>query len=128
MRLAGRITLSTIITALLVLIAAMGISATVISQDKDMSKVEQQYYKEMEREYVKDLRALLANKGYSNSGVTMNRVINEDGSMEYLVTIHHKRISKLDNTDKQKLVVECNEISFPMENCNFYHEFLETDL
>lgn len=128
MRLAGRITLSTIITALLVLIAAMGISATVISQDKGMSKVEQQYYKEMEREYVKDLRTLLANKGYSNSGVTMNRIINEDGSMEYLVTIHHKRISKLDNTDKQKLVVACNEIEFPMENCNFYHEFLETDL
>ncbi len=128
MRLAGRITLSTIITALLVLIAAMGISATVISQDKDMSKVEQQYYKEMEREYVKDLRALLANKGYSNSGVTMNRVINEDGSMEYFVTIHHKRISKLDNIDKQKLVAECNEIAFPMENCNFYHHFLETDL
>ena len=128
MRLAGRITLSTIITALLVLIAAMGISATVISQDKGMSKVEQQYYKEMEKEYVKDLRALLANKGYSNSGVTMNRVINEDGSMEYLVTIHHKRISKLDNTDRQKLVAECNEIAFPMENCNFYHEFLETDL
>ena len=75
---------TTIFTALLILIAAFGISGTVLSQKDGMSKEMQEYYRTVEQEYVKELRTYLTQQGYSDSGVTMNRIINEDGTIQYV--------------------------------------------
>lgn len=116
-----------IATALLVLIAAFGISGTVFSQKNGMSEAMHEYYRTVEREYVKEIRVFLTEQGYSNSGVTMNRITNEDGSMEYVVTIHHRRISRLEESEKEALLAACSELDFPVEDCGFYHKFLEAD-
>lgn len=118
---------TTIFTALLILIAAFGISGTVLSQKDGMSKEMQEYYRTVEQEYVKELRTYLTQQGYSDSGVTMNRIINEDGSRDYIVTIHHRRIAGLEDTEKEALLASCKEITFPVEDCGFYHKFLESD-
>lgn len=116
-----------VFTALLILIAAFGISGTVLSQKDGMSKEMQEYYRTVEKEYVKELRTYLAQQGYSDSGVTMNRIINEDGSRDYVVTIRHRRIEGLEDTEKEALLASCKEIAFPVEDCGFYHKFLESD-
>lgn len=121
-------TITTIITVLLVLIIAFCISGTVIGQNKGDARAEEQYYQAAELAYIKEIRNLLEEKGYSNSGVTMNRVIEEDGTREYTVTIHHRRISCLSDEQKNALVTECQSIDFSVENCSIFHEFLETDL
>lgn len=121
-------TITTIITVLLVLIIAFCISGTVIGQNKGDARAEEQYYQAAEQAYIKEIRNLLEEKGYSNSGVTMNRVIEEDGTREYTVTIHHRRISCLSDEQKNALVTECQSIDFSVENCSIFHEFLETDL
>lgn len=117
-----------VITAILVLISGLCISGTVISQEKGRSKVEEKYYRQIEQEYVKEMRAFLAESGYKNSGVTMTYVLTEDGNRRYTVTIHHKKISALDEMCKQQLKEACKKVDFPVENCVFYHEFLVTDL
>lgn len=123
-----RMTLSTIIMIALVLVTAFFISGTVISQNKGQSRVEEEYYKTLEQEYIQQIRELLSQKGYDNSGVTMTKVIEENGERDYIVDIHHKRFSKLDETKQNELLNECASISFPVEDCTFFHEFLETDL
>ncbi|MDE7404890.1 MAG: hypothetical protein K2M81_07280, partial [Lachnospiraceae bacterium] len=79
-------------------------------------------------EYVKKIRKLLTERGYCNSGVTMNRVVQEDGSRQYTVTIHHRRIMQLNEEQQKELLDECRMIDFPVEDCIFCYEFLETDL
>lgn len=121
-------TITAIITIVLALVIAFCISGTVIGQNKGDARAEEQYYRVAEQEYMQEIRNLLEEKGYCNSGVTMNRVIEEDGTREYIVTIHHRRIENLSDEQKNALVTECQSIGFPVENCSFCHEFLETDL
>lgn len=128
MRNLKEITITSIITVILVLIIAFCISGTVLSQNKGASRVEEQYYHAMEQEYVQGIRGLLEEKGYRNSGVTMTRVTEEDGTREYTVTIYHRRIMKLSREQQKELIEECRMVDFPVEDCNFCHKFLETDL
>lgn len=121
------ITIATIITVLLVLVTAFCISGTVLSQKKGGSIVEGQYYRAAEQEYVRAVKSLLSEKGYENSGVTMNSVVEEDGSRAYTVTIHHRRIEQLDAEEKHALIEACQRLVFPIGDCIFFHQFLETD-
>ncbi|MBQ8596502.1 MAG: hypothetical protein IJ409_10545 [Lachnospiraceae bacterium] len=120
--------LTIILTVILVFISAFCISGTVISQERGKSKVEEKYYRQAEQAYVKEVRSFLNEQGYKNSGVTMTYILAEDGSREYTVTIHHKKINALDESGKYRLMEACRQIVFPVEDCSFFHEFLEADL
>lgn len=117
-----------IFTLALILISAFCISGTVISQEKGRSQVDEKYHRQIEQAYVKEVRSFLDEQGYKNSGVTLTYILSEDEGRTYTVTIHHKKISALDEIGKLQLKRECGEIDFPVENCLIYHEFLETDL
>ena len=114
------ITITAFITVILILIIAFCICGTVFGRDKGASWVKAGYYQSMEQEYVQEIRSLLEEKGYCNSGVTMNRVIEEDGTRQYTVTIHHRRIAALNHDQQEQLIEECRSI--------FCHKFFETDL
>lgn len=120
--------LGAVFTLLLLFACMFCISGTVISQEKGKSKVEKKYYHQIEQAYVKEIRAFLNDRGYKDSGVTMTYILKEDGSRDYTVMIHHKRIEKLGEKEKKDLLDECRQIEFPVEDCGFCHTFLETDL
>ncbi|MDD6492318.1 MAG: hypothetical protein PUG54_08885 [Firmicutes bacterium] len=119
---------TTVITIMLVFIIAFCISGTVYSQNQGESRAKAQYYRAIEKEYVSTLRSLLEAEGYHNSGITMNYVTEESGPREYTVIIHHKGIGSLSDEEKDALISQCQRITFPETDCNFYHKFLETDL
>ncbi|MBD5549159.1 MAG: hypothetical protein HDQ97_17530 [Lachnospiraceae bacterium] len=124
------ITITTATTVVLILIIAFCICSTAFGQSRGRRQVQvqEQYYHALEQEYIREIHELLEERGYCNSGVTMNRVIQEDGSRQYIVTIHHRRIAKLNQNQQKELLNECGMIDFPVEDCKFFHEFLETDL
>lgn len=128
MRKLKEITITTVVTAALIFIIAFCICSTVFGQSGEQNQMEERYYRALEQEYVQKIRNLLEEKGYCNSGVTMNYVVQEDGSRQYTVTIHHRRIKALDKEGQRELLEECRAIGFPVEDCSFCHEFLETDL
>ncbi|MDE5907785.1 MAG: hypothetical protein K2H52_03430 [Lachnospiraceae bacterium] len=119
-----KITVTTIVTAVLIFIIAFGICGTVFGKSTGRRRIEEQYYSTLEQEYVSEICNLLEERGYRNSGVTMNRVLQEDGSRQYTVTIHHRRIMKLDLNQQKELLDACGMIDFPVENCKFCYEFL----
>lgn len=130
MRNLKEIVVTTVVTAVLIFVIAFCICSTVFGRDRGRSREEEQYYSTLEQAYVSEIRDLLEERGYRNSGVTMNRVLQEDGSRQYTVTIHHRRIMKLDLNQQKELLDACGRIDFPVENCNFCYKFLTsgTDL
>lgn len=118
----------TAITVLLVMIGTLFLSMAVLSQSREAVREQREYYKALEQEYVKRMSEFLEEQGYANSGITMNRVIEEDGALQYTVTIHHRRIEQLDDMQREELLSKCQEIEFPEQDCSFCHKFLETSL
>ena len=119
-----KITAITVFTILLVFIAAFCISGTVHSRDKNGSIMKEEYYRTARQEYMQAVRNYLEEKGYGNSGVTINYVISEGDALEYTVTIHHRKIDKLDEEEKNLLAKECKDLALPKDLSNLSIVFL----
>lgn len=92
-----------ITTLILIFVTVFCTAGTVIGQDKDSVHVDEKYYREMEREYVKQVRSYLNDNGYENGGVMLTRVVEADGSREYTLSVHHKRINRLSKAEQKEL-------------------------
>ena len=78
----------------------------------------------MEKEFYADMKELLTQKGYINSGITIRWVLEETGERNYTVMIHHRRISQLDDAGKEELLQELMKTEFQDTGCTFSYEFL----
>ncbi len=116
--------LSIICSLILVLVIAFCISGTVVSQSGHSTEAMERYYDELESEYLTQLKALLTEKGYRNSGVTMTRIIDENGVRSYTVNIHHGLIERLGVKERRLLAKACSEVKFADAECDFSHNFL----
>lgn len=118
------------VTVLLVAISAFCITGTVMSQSNIGGKEMENYYREQEEKLLSRTKELLEDLGYPNSGVTLTRVVDEEGKREYTFTIHHRKIDRMDEEERNALAIQLaydtSDISLT-ENCSFYHEFLMYD-
>lgn len=128
MKTARHISFTMLVSLLLLFVIIFCISGTVVSQSKNGSKVEAKYYRELEQTYVAEVRSFFEERGYEHCGITMTRVIEEDGGRDYTVVVHHKKLERLSEGEKEKILEECGEIEFPVRECSFSHIFLEEDL
>ena len=124
MKLLKNISLTVIISVILVLVAAFCICGTVLSQSDSRHLIDEKSYRAMEQTYLQEVRTFLEEEGYKNSGVMMTKVIESDGSRSYTVIIHHGRIDRLPEDEKQSLLADCAGITFPVEGCTFSHTLL----
>lgn len=116
-----------VITALLVLVIAFCVTKTVFSQDRVSERQWENYCRVQEKEMVQQVRTYLNENGYKNSGVMLTRIVDESGKCEYTLTVHHGKIDKLDDDERELLKKELSVFDFATEDCKFYHEFLVTD-
>lgn len=107
-----------------VLILSFCVTETVMSQSRADHKRERQYYSAMEKEYYRDMKELLAGKGYADSGITIRWVSGEEGERNYTVMIHHRKITQLNDMGKEELRQELMETEFKDAGCTFCYEFL----
>lgn len=110
-------------TVLLVLIAALFAGCTAMSRTEIGVRELEEYYLTKEQALTKDVRELLAMKGYENSGVMVTRVIEDDGSRIYTIAVHHKRIDLLDDKEREMLLSQVEDLFFDDEACIFYINF-----
>lgn len=82
------------------------------------------YYEEIEDCYIKELREELADRGYRNAGITMTKVFYENGSREYTVKLHHKRMERLTKQEQADLLADLETVSFTDRECLVYLKFL----
>ena len=116
-----------VLTICLVLVSAFCITGTVMSRCRPEEQELENYYREKEKELVRDTRNYLCQAGYQNSGVTLTRVVEVDGSREYTVTVHHGKIDRMDEESREDLKKELSSLHFSADNCTFFHEFLIAD-
>ena len=118
-----------IVTAILVSIIGFCVAITVQGQTGNSASEKEAYYRAMEEQLLVDTKAYLADQGYSNSGVTLNRIVDAEGKREYTFTIHHSRIDKMDEAkrvDLQEQFAADNPVQHldTFTDCTFNYEFL----
>lgn len=113
-----------IIVIFLTLITVFCSAGTAMSRN-DLSMAELEgYYREQEKELVRQTRDFLDESGYVNSGVMLTRVVDSDGTREYTITVHHGKIDKLCEEDQIVLMSELKKFVFEDENSVFEYIFL----
>ena len=121
----GKSNISFVITVMLsVLVVLFCTKETVIGQSRTDLKRQKQYYAVKEEEYRSGMRRMLTDKGYTNSGITIRWVLEDEGTRTYTVLIHHKRIDRLDAGEREELIRELEKTEFVDEYCSFQYEFL----
>ncbi len=113
-------------TVILVSVAAFSFAGTVMCR-AGLGRAEQEgYYREKEMELVYSTRAYLKQQGFENSGVTLTRVVDGDGSRAYTVTVHHRQIDRMEEAGRELLARELAALAFEEEGSTFCYEFLIT--
>lgn len=111
-------------TMLLVLMATLFSSLTVFSRTKLEGREVEAYYLEKENDLKQEIRDFLNVNGFTNSGVMLTRVVDADGAREYTITMHHGKLKRLTDAERESLVGDLEELSFDDEKCSFSYEFL----
>lgn len=106
-------------TIILILCSAFFITSTVQSQAAGKISVDEKYYQTLEKEYVSEIRAYLNEQGFVNSGVTLTRVVDEQGNRDYQVTLHHKYLEKLSAEEREIIFETIKAMAFGADGCNF---------
>ena len=109
----------TVVTIILVLCSAFFITKTVQGQSDTDVAAKEGYYQALEQEYVDEIRTYLDEQGFLNSGVMLTRVVDEQGSREYQVTLHHKYLEKLSEEERQAVFEEIEGMAFGSDGCIF---------
>lgn len=107
-----------------VFLLALCVTGTVLSRERDGRREEELYYRELERGLVKDTRSFLAEAGFEDSGVKLTGTVDGDGMRSYTLTVHHRRIDRLGEEEREELRRELDSLTFVSEKCVFCHEFL----
>lgn len=113
-----------IITIVLALAAALGIGLHAAGKAALNRREKAEYQKQMEKAYVKELRAFLTEQGYVNSGITLTRTTESDGSFFYKAEIHHQRIDRMEEAEREVLLAELSELPAPVAEAEVFHDFL----
>lgn len=106
-------------TIILILVAAFFTTGTVMSRTDLSTEEKEYYYLEREERLLKDTRDFLNDRGFSNSGVMVERVVEESGNRLYTVFVHHKDINQLPEEEKEELLRCLQKLSFQDEQCSF---------
>lgn len=93
------------------MVIAFCITGTVISQSEDGANETEAYYQELEEAYIQEIKQILYEEGFYNSGV-MLLSIEENASRSYLVKIHHRRIGEAEGYRQERLLARLQQVKF----------------
>lgn len=114
-----------VVTTILLLLIVFFSRETVYAQREGRVAVDSEVQKQIEKEYVEQVKEILDGHHLSNSGVMMTKVIYGDGRREYTVKINNRVIQQMTSYEQAQLKTEMEKISFPLPNCSFTYEYLE---
>ena len=110
-------------TLILVVLLAFGMEETAASREYSQDKADRAVLRQLEQEYINEVKNLLQSSGYENSGVMLNYV-KEGENMYYTITVHHNGISALTEAEKAVLKAQILALAFELPDCFFQQEFL----
>ena len=93
------------ITVTLILLVTFFLAAGIRANGRSnrIPDITGEYYRQIENEYLADVRQILTENGFSNAGLSLTKQVNEDGGLDYTLSVHHRRIDKMDETKRAEL-------------------------
>ena len=93
------------ITVTLILLVTFFLTAGIRANGRSnrIPDITGEYYRQIENEYLDDVRQILTENGFSNAGLSLTKQVNEDGGLDYTLSVHHRRIDKMDETKRAEL-------------------------
>ncbi|MCM1046688.1 MAG: hypothetical protein NC417_14385 [Candidatus Gastranaerophilales bacterium] len=111
-------------TALLILAVALTFTITACGGSREDGMKTESYYREREQELESVVRNYLNENGYADSGVALTRVVDGEGNRAYTLTIHHRRIDRMEAAERAALAKQIAQFMFAEEGCTFACRFL----
>lgn len=108
-----------VLTVLLVLIILFCVKGTVMSRDKGRYDRQNKYYAVLEQEYLEKVNRLLKEEGVSNCGINLRWVADKEGSREYTVILHHRRLERMSGQEQINLTDRLTGAEFRDAACSF---------
>lgn len=108
-----------ILTVLLVLAIIFCVKGTVMSREGDSDDRKNRYYAALEQEYLDRTRLLMEAEGFRNCGVNIRWVTDGDGSREYTVLLHHRKLNRMSEEEKEDLADLLSDTEFEDEMSHF---------
>ncbi len=75
-----------------------------------VERIERQQRDAMESTYIAEVRTVLGENGFSNSGINMTKISDDKGGWEYTVTIYHHGFGWMDESDRCVLEKELESL------------------
>jgi hypothetical protein len=113
-----------VITVVLILAILFFVRGTVFCKEQNGRAEANRYYTVLEKEYLRQTKEALEQEGYGNCGVTVTWVAAEDGSREYTVLLHHRKLQKLSTQEQTVIIGRLSEMEFDSGNCTFSYSIL----
>lgn len=120
MRMRGK--LFEVVTVLLVLVVVLCVKGTVTSKESDARGKKNRYYAVLEQGYRDRTRQLLEEQGLRDCGINIRWVADVDGSREYTILLHHRKLNRMTEEEKSVLTDMLAEMEFQDEACSFLYE------
>lgn len=106
----------------LVLVLACLLGITVSGHSEERVEREQ-YLAIQEQSIAQEMRSVLGQAGFRNSGVNITHVVDAQGNRSYTVQIHHQDILKLEEYVQEQLQQQLKQVfSANTELGDFYHQ------
>ena len=86
-----------------ILIITLCISVRANGRSNRIPDITNEYYRQIEKAYVDDVKDKLTRIGFSNAGVAMTKVVNDKGGFDYTLKVHHRRIDRMDESAREEL-------------------------
>lgn len=103
----------------IVMAAVLFITGSIQSQAADTLRAQEEYYEQLEREYIGQVRSFLDRQGYRNSGVTLSRVVDSEGQRSYTILVHHRAMDQLEDEELAELLGQLEDMGFYAPGCSF---------
>lgn len=114
-----------LLTIVLIFTISFCITETVKGQNSRKLSLHSQYEKEIEQQYVEDIKAALTDMGYEYAGVSLSKIVSQDNEKTYTLSIHHKRIDRMNEKDRKELIEELEQITLMDNEYEIVTKFLE---
>lgn len=93
---------------LVIIVFALLAGQKVYGQSVEQARAEQR--EAMESTYISDVKAVLTESGFNNSGVNMTKATNESGEWEYTVTIYNRSFEWMEAEAKEEMQIELTDM------------------
>lgn len=105
-----------IVTILVLAVLVLWSICSIQANAAERAENDKTEYQLQESQFKSEIRTCLEEMGYNNSGITMTKVMDADGSREYTVLVHHQDLDTDDFENVDEIYGILSQIQMPGEN------------